>query len=59
MTAPTSRLVVRDAHLADLEDVLRLLDEDAIREVADGCAALSCRADSMRTAAVRGRSRTS
>jgi GNAT superfamily N-acetyltransferase len=33
MTAPTSRLVVRDANLADLEDVLRLLDEDAIREV--------------------------
>jgi GNAT superfamily N-acetyltransferase len=31
----TGRLTVRDARLADLEDVLRLLNEDAIREVAE------------------------
>jgi GNAT superfamily N-acetyltransferase len=35
MTEPTGGLLVRDARLEDLEDVLRLLNEDAIREVSE------------------------
>jgi GNAT superfamily N-acetyltransferase len=38
---PISGLVVRDARLADLEDVLRLLNEDAIREVVEDFSDLS------------------
>jgi GNAT superfamily N-acetyltransferase len=35
MTEPAGRLLLRDARPEDLEDVLRLLNEDAIREVAE------------------------
>jgi GNAT superfamily N-acetyltransferase len=35
MTEPTPDLRVRDARLDELEDVLRLLNEDAIREVVE------------------------
>jgi GNAT superfamily N-acetyltransferase len=35
MTEPAGRVLVRDARPEDLEDVLRLLNEDAIREVAE------------------------
>jgi GNAT superfamily N-acetyltransferase len=38
---PASGLVVRDARLADLEAVLRLLDQDAIREVVEDYADLA------------------
>jgi GNAT superfamily N-acetyltransferase len=35
MTEPAVGLLVRDARLDELEDVLRLLNEDAIREIAE------------------------
>jgi GNAT superfamily N-acetyltransferase len=42
-----SALVIRDARLDDLEEVLRLLDQDAIREVAEDYSDLTPYAEAM------------